>query len=383
MKARSLLVSLVFLGVAGCAGSTTPPAPSAAQPVEFSSSATGPAHMYVSEGPAHVIVRFPLHNGIPSQRPDAVIRGLADPRGIAIGPDGRLYVVDRGLGELLIYAPAPGNGSKPVLARSIKRAAGVGAVTVDPRGNIYVAWASPCTTEGFYCAYAFAYSPYPSGVHLISTLAFGGGGGGVNTAAIRSMAVNPAQVLVEESAGQSLVVYTHAPKVTSFYPIFCGAVNNAGDVWGPARALYETDLGGSQPATKPQIVVVPDYRKGSIDNCPAFYTIVPATVPLKDPFAIVVNAGRIYVTSALNARIGSALVFVFDPAKAGRQTPLGVAVADAQGDCDRSLRTARNAEICAGTLWFGVRGCAADCDAGGGRSGCCHADARAAMDRRL
>lgn len=278
-------------------------------------------HMYVSQGPAHQILRFPLNAGIPAQQPDAVIGGASDPRGIAIGPDGRLYVVDRGTKNLLIYEPAPGSTSKPSHVLPIGRQIGLGAIAVDQFGYVYLSWAHRCATEGFLCGYADVRSDLASGLNLVSVYSFGGGPGG---SVIQSMSVSSEQKLVDEAGGAGPRIWSNAPKGHAIpYALLCGASIDSGNVWGGPQTLYETDLGGGQPPSAPQIVIIPDYLKGS-PNCPAFYSITSATVPLQDPFAIATSGGLIYVSGSFNKTIGSALVFVFDPAKAGSQTPLTI-----------------------------------------------------------
>lgn len=287
-----------------------------------SARATAARHMYVTDNAKHAILRFPMKGGIPAQQPDAVIGGLGDPRGVAIGPDGRLYVVDRSTHKLLIYEPAPGSGSMPSHELKILHKQGNGTVTVDPLGYVYVTWAQVCTTEGFYCGYASIFSPLARGLHFVRLYSFGGGPGG---AVLRSLDVNPSRVLVDVLGSQGSTVWSGAPAPNpSPYFLFCGATDAGGTVWGPGNTLYETDLGGTQPPSPQQIVVVPDYTKGQINNCPTFYTITSATVPLKDPLAIVASGGLIYVTSAYTASVGSALVFVFDPTKSGSQTPVAL-----------------------------------------------------------
>jgi hypothetical protein len=280
------------------------------------------AHMYVTDNAQRAILRFPLQGGIPAQQPDAVIRGFKDPRGVAIGPDGRLYVMDRLMHKVLIYEPAPGNGAKPSHEITMLHQQGNVTVTVDPLGYVYASWAAICTTEGFYCGYASIFSPLARGLHFVRTYSFGGGPGG---AVLRSLDVNPSQVLVDVLGAQGSTLWFGAPGPNpSPYFLFCGATDAGGTVWGPGNTLYETDLGGTQPPSPQQIVVVPDYTKGNINNCPTFYTITSATVPLKNPFAIVASGGLIYVTGAYTASVGSALVFVFDPTKPGSQTPVAL-----------------------------------------------------------
>ena len=293
--------------------------------VAFSAVAVAPAvatstqHMYVSESRFHTILRFPVTNGIPAQRPDATITGLTFPRGVSIGPDGRLYAVDAGTQQLAIYAPMPGTGSKPVKVLAIGHKEGLGTVDIDSAGYVYVGWSHSCTTEGFHCGYADVYSSFANGLKYLTTLSWGGG---PPSAFIRSIAVDPNQTLAENTGGQGAVVYANAPYGQSPFFVFCGAVDPAGLGWGPNGSLIETDLGGVQPKTPAQVVVIPNYQQNP--NCPPFYAITSATTPLNYPYALASSGGLIYVSSAFNPQIGSALVFVFDPTKSGSQTPLAL-----------------------------------------------------------
>ena len=303
------------LVAAATLGMTVLAMPAFAQPVH---------HLYVSDSQAGTILRYPMSGAIPASRPDAAIGGLRDPRGIAIAPDGSLYVVDRGTRQLLIYAPMPGTGARPLRTVPIGHAHGLGDVTVDPNGYVYVAWTAVCTTEGFSCGYATVYSPLARGLRPIRTLAFGGGGGGSATALVTAMAVDPTRNMIVTAGGNTPVIYSNAPQLRTAYYTFCGAVAPAGSAWGGGRTIFETDLGGIQPKTPAQIVVVPDYTKGNVNNCPSFYTITSATYALRDPLSIAAYGHMIYVTGGYDARAGSALVFVFNPAVAGRQRPVAV-----------------------------------------------------------
>jgi hypothetical protein len=311
-----------FIGRARAIGGALVGAAAVSMLCATSARAATALHMYVTDAGQHAILRFPLQGGIPAQQPDAVITGIQDPHGVAIGPDGRLYVVDRQTQDLLIYKPAPHSGSKPSRVLKILHGHGIGTVTVDPLGYVYVAWSHVCTTEGFFCGYADIFSPLAHGLHYVRTYSFGGGPGG---AVLRSLDVDPSQNLVDVLGSQGATVYSGVPGPNpSPYFLFCGARDEAGTGWGPGNTLFETDLGSVQQPSPPQVVVVPDYTKGQINNCPTFYTITSATVPLKDPFAIVASGGLIYVTSAYTNSLRSALVFVFDPTKAGSQTPVAL-----------------------------------------------------------
>lgn len=265
-------------------------------------------------------MRFPLQRGVPAQRPDAVVRGLRNPLGLALDPQGRLYAVDGANASVAIYAAGAGNGSKPVRTLPIGHNLGIGSVSVDPLGYVYVAWSHTCTSEGFVCSYATIHAPFAQGLRRVGVLSFGGGPGG---AFVRAMPVNGAEVMGETLGSQGVTFWYGLPGGQQVYPIFCGGVNPAGLGWGSsANEIIETDLGSTQPPNPPQIVVVPDFTLNS--NCPPFYTITSATVPLDHPFALASHAGLIYVTSAYNKQLGSALIFVFDPSKAGSQTPIAI-----------------------------------------------------------
>lgn len=279
-------------------------------------------HLYVADANQNAILRFVLTDGIPARKPDAVIAGFSSVRGLATDAAGRIYVVDPVAQTLSIFAPAPTGTAKPLRIVPIGHRHGLGTVAVDEAGRVYVDWTRLCTTDGFSCGYSDVYAPLDAGMTYLKTLNFGGGPGG---SVIRSLAFNESGTLVEELGSQGPGVYTDAFGGGTAYGLFCGAVNDSGNTWGAARALYETDLGGSQPKTPAQIVVIPDYLAGKFAHCPNFYTITALhTVPLNDPVAIATNGRYIYVTSKFNPQIGSGLVFVFDPAVPGPQTPLAI-----------------------------------------------------------
>lgn len=284
--------------------------------------AGGVRHLYVSDAHQNAILRFVLTAGVPAQRLDAVIGGFRSVSGLATDAVGRIYAIDPIAQTLSIYAPSPTSSSKPVRVLPIGHAHGLGTVAVDEAGRVYIDWSQLCTTDGFSCGYSDVYSPFESGMTYLKTLNFGGGPGG---SVIRSMAFDELGSLIVELGSQGAAVYTDAFDGTGAYGLFCGAVNDSGNAWGAKRELYETDLGGSQPKTPAQIVVIPDYLAGKFANCPNFYTITSLhTVPLRDPVAIATNGKYIYVTSKFNPQIGSGLVFVFNPALPGPQTPLAI-----------------------------------------------------------
>jgi hypothetical protein len=225
------VAAFFILAVTACAGTIPQDGgmPQRHGSVAFENATTA-QHLYVSDRGAKVVLRYPLTNGIPAAAPDAVIGGFSLPRGVAVGPDHRLYVIDRGAETLDIFAPAPTSSSRPVRALPIGHANGLGTVAVDPSGNVYVSYTVGCGTDGFTCGNADVYSSFAGGLHFIKTLHFGGGPGG---ALIRSMAFEPSGLMVEESGAQNPFVFAGAPNIGNPYPVFCGAENNAGDVWGP------------------------------------------------------------------------------------------------------------------------------------------------------
>ncbi|MBV8153429.1 MAG: hypothetical protein JO241_03035 [Candidatus Eremiobacteraeota bacterium] len=285
-------------------------------------------HAYVADAATGAVLRFPLQADALAPRPDAILRGLSDPRGVAIGPNGNVYVVERGTQRVVVYPRVPNSASRPIAVLPIPHAAGVGAIAVDASGYAYAGWTQVCTTEGFSCGFATVYSPLPH-VRPIATLSFGGGGGGPSTAEPRALPVNVERFLAAAAGGATPVVYDDAPRVGAAYFTFCGAVNTTGVAWGPQRTLYEADAGGIQPKTASQVVVVPDYRRGKTSNCPNFYTITSSTLPLRAPRGIATFDGLLYVTSAYEPRTGGAAVFSFNPSIAGRQVPREVVTGDA------------------------------------------------------
>ena len=276
---------------------------------------TAVLHLYVTDR-GGAILRYAVDpvTGVPQGTPDATIAGLHDARGIAIGPNGDVYAVDAAQRSVAIFAPAPGSASKPERSLSIGHRRGIGAVAVDADGYAYVAWSAVCTTEGFVCGYADVYSPLAKGLKKIATLSFGGGpGGGV----VRSIAATGAQTIAVQLGSQSPEIYSAARSNPSAYMLFCGAENPSGLAWGAAHTIYETDLGGTQPVTPAQVVVVPNYLHGNINNCPAFRTTYPAGFALHNPKAIAARNGVLYVTSA-------ARIFVLRASSTGAQKALAV-----------------------------------------------------------
>lgn len=274
--------------------------------------------LYVSDFPSHAILRFPLSNGIPAQKPDRTLTGLTDPRGIAIGPDRRLYVIDRATKSLAVYSIDSG---APVRTISLERQ-GLGAISVDEAGYVYYGWENVCTTEGFYCGNIEVLTPFNSGLHDVNGILLGGAGGGLQTAHVLGLAVNASHLPATDLAFTQTQVYVNAPFVTSFFPL-CGSIADAGTAWGPNNALYVTDVNASAP----QIVVTPN----AVSPCPSYYTLTSATAPLINPLQIAAGDGKIYVSSAYTKSAGSASIFVFDPSISGSQTPLAIVQGKASG----------------------------------------------------
>ena len=292
--------------------------PAGALKAELPGSATH--HLYVTDTFINAIVRFPVVNGVPAQNADATISGFSQLRGVTIGTDGRLYAIDAGAQTLSIFAPAPDGNSKPLHILHIRHKYGLESAGVDRLQRVWVNWIHVCTTEGFSCGYSDVYSPLERGLHYLKTLNFGGGPGGP---IIRSMSFDPSDRLIEELGSQGVSEFDDAFNGGSSYPLFCGAVDDFGDVWGSAHnEIVETDLGGIQPKTPAQIVVIPDYTKGKINNCPTFYTITSATIPLHAPRGIATNGRYVYVADGFHKDLNSGVVFVFDPAVSGKQTPI-------------------------------------------------------------
>lgn len=79
------------------------------------------------------------------------------------------------------------------------------------------------------------------------------------------------------------------------------------------------------------MVVIPNYKSNSSTHCPNFTTITSATIPILHPWSIATNGTYIYVTNGFVQQVKSGVVFVFDPARSGKQTP----VATLQGAASR------------------------------------------------
>jgi hypothetical protein len=283
-------------------------------------------HLYVSQPSAHEILRFPLNSaGIPAQIPDAVITGLSEPRGLAVGPDHRLFVVDAAARRLDIYDPSPGNGAVPSHVLNLPfTTGGLGAVGVDSYGYVYIGYNFGCG-EGSPCANAAVYSPLPSGNEApFTTYSLGGS---PPVAFVTALVINSEHALAEVVAEQTRININapNAPNQTP-YAVFCPAIITWGGAWGPEKnELYLTNIGSrNSPPGPSQVYVLPNYRNGNVNNCPTSYPITSATVPLDDPFGIAAAGNLIYASSVYNKQLKSALLFVFDSNKAGAQTPLAI-----------------------------------------------------------
>ncbi len=280
-------------------------------------------HLYASEPALHRVLRFPLDSaGRPAGQPDAIIDGLSEPRGLAIGPDRRLYVIDAAARALAVYEPSPATGARPSYVLPLPKFSGEGAIGVDAAGFIYISYSVGCS--GYSCGHVNVYRPITSGNdHPIARYFLGA------TEPIRlvtALVVNDARDLATLSAG-SPAIYADAPKQSQQvpYPLFCPSISGWGAAWGPGRELIVSAIGSFHHAGAPsQIVVIPDYAKGSIPNCPASYAITSSTVPLNDPYGLAYNGGLVYATSIYSQTVKSALIFVFDPTVAGAQKPLAI-----------------------------------------------------------
>ena len=280
-------------------------------------------HLYVSDGRRGAILRFALKAGIPAATPDAIIGTFDDLRGLAIDAKGRLYVIDGGAETLSIYPASPTTGSQPLLVLPVGHQYGLDSVAVDGDGRVYVNWFRFCDQDGFSCAYSDVYGSFDSGLQYIKTLSFGGGNGSGSGAVLRSMSFDQRGRLASELTSDGPAVYDDVLQGGVPYPLFCGGSNVSGLAWGSTVELFETDLG--VPSHDPaRVVVVPNYLRGNISNCPSFYSIVSSTLPLKNPIAIATNGTYVYVTSSYEKAAESAIVFVFDPAKPGAQRPVAV-----------------------------------------------------------
>jgi hypothetical protein len=142
--------------VAGCGGISRPPVPSPnaemQRPVITASNGTSrqrfsPKHLYIAQGDdiAGKVYRYRLNsNGLPSTKPDGVLHlDFTFPGGIAIGPDGDLYVASSGSGNdcghkcfVDVFAPGASGRAKPVRVLNIPK--GPGFIAVDQQGYLDV-----------------------------------------------------------------------------------------------------------------------------------------------------------------------------------------------------------------------------------------------------
>lgn len=325
----SLSVTALAMSLNACGAPN--PASSAGQIQSLAVRVPASSHLYVTDPGAGALFRFPLDSkGIPAGSPDAALK-FADPRGVTIAPDGKLYVVDTAARTLSIFNPVPGSRSKPIRVLNIGHKYGLDSVGVDADENVWVNYSKVCTSEGFSCGFSDVYSPLEKGLHYLKTLNFGGGAGG---SVLRSMSFDPSDRLVEVLGAQGGTVWTDSMSQGGVYPLFCGAEDNSATTWGPGNSLYEADLGSGQADHPPQIAVVPDYTKGRINNCPTFYTISSSTTPITAPHGIATKGTYIYLANFELGKIGSGSVFVFNPAIQGQQRPIDV-LRGANSELDR------------------------------------------------
>jgi hypothetical protein len=298
--------------------------------------ATASRHLYVLDTVARAVLRYPLTAGIPAQAPDAVLTGFSRPFGMVVGPnDGRLYVVDEGKAELDIYDPAPSGGSHPTYVLSLEKLArlgrghGLGAVAVDQSGLVYIGYSVvSCSDVCSSGAFVAVYTPLPSGKqapfrHLnFSAATF-----------LAQMSLNARQEMAASwpEVGGPFVATGLPKRLADFSQSFSTAYHFA-VAWDPANRLYVSDFGeqGSDAASPPvpvQVEVVPNWRDCPYTvygkGCSGEYAISSTTVPLNQPHGVAYDSGLLYVTSAMNVKLGSALVFVFDPTQ-GAQTPKAI-----------------------------------------------------------
>lgn len=314
--------------------------------------ATTSRHLYVLDTIARAVLRYPLTAGLPAQAPDAILTGFSRPLGITVGQnDGRLYVVDEGKAQLDIYDPAPGSGSQPSRILSLEKLAklgrghGLGAVAVDQSGLVYIGYltvscADVCSTS----AHVAVYAALPSG----------------KQAPFRHLDFSRAPRLAQVSVYARQEIAASWPEVAGpfvaadvpehlaeFSQSFSSAYHFA-IAWDPANRLYVSDFGekGSSAANPPvpvQVEVVPNWRDCQYavygKGCSGEYGIYSTTVPLAQPRGVAYDGGFLYVTSAFDSRIGSALVFVFDPMQ-GAQTPKAIL-----GGRSTQLKSAHNIAV--------------------------------------
>lgn len=306
VKGSMLIGSLASLGAVAFAAPVRPPA------VSFAI-AEGARHLYVSDLRARAVLRYRLANGLPAREPDLVIGGFREPRGIAVDSNGFLYVADGPAKAVVILKPG---STAPQYVLTLPHPPT--GVAVDPSSDVYVAMKYLAVFEGqtVWGAEESIFPPFPSGP--AQPLAnFDEGPFGIDN----GIAVNPVDgsYAVAQIATPIIYVILSPLKNPASWQIFPPCTGS-----GPNGAAYDSRGG----------LYVPDVSAGNVrvfpnplsqgSPCPPLYTISSATQPLKQPDAVAVSGGHVFVASAFDSTLHSAAVFVFKAGVPGAQTPLAI-----------------------------------------------------------
>lgn len=306
VKTSLLLVSLASLGAVAFAAPIRAETPSFAV-VE------GARHLYVSDVRARAVLRYRLSNGVPAKEPDLVIGGFREPRGIAIDANGFLYVADGPAKAIVILKPG---STAPEFVLTLPHPPT--GVAVDASSNVYVAMKYLASFEGqtVWGAEESIFPPFPSGpAQPLAT--FDEGPFGIDN----GIAVNPVDgsYAVAQIATPIIYVMVSPLKNPASWQIFPPCTGQ-----GPNGAAYDSRGG----------LYVPDVSVGNVrvfpnplaqgSPCPPLYTIFSATHPLKQPDAVAVSGGHVFVASAFDPTLHSAAVFVFKAGVPGAQIPLAI-----------------------------------------------------------
>jgi sugar lactone lactonase YvrE len=286
-------------GVAGVVHLRTHAAPRAA------------AHAYVADSGASGVFTFPLRSGIIAAQPDNFLYLPSGANGIAIGPDGDLYVVNATT-TLQVFAPGAGGVAPPPLrALTLPNPPGdygyAYGVAVDAQGFLYVAVSAASQID------VLVYRPGASGTDQpIQTIPVGG--------LTKGLTVDPEQRLYVASNPRLGQVAVYATPTThpTLVRTQCADSPVGGLYAGPdgflALVKYHRVLDNNLVAL---------FRDADV-GCPAhaIAKVYPATGYLYYPTNVVTLGTHVFVADPFDSP-GLQGIYEFD-ARRGEQTPEAV-----------------------------------------------------------